>query len=208
MSLEQTIYKFLETISEKSVETYRMKINIFYRFLIQEKGINDRSYGSYLEAMKIEEIEESLENYINSNQIKSMSIALHYISVVKRYFNFIYKLGIKNNNLIKSFGLLEEHPDSFQSRIREKILSDPRLQVKDSKQEISLEEAEVLISECDQRIKEIIEENTVLEYKEYASKYNDLMTSIIIKLILYTGITYRAISVTTYSKCQRVAQVA
>lgn len=193
MNLKDTIEQFLETISESSIETYKSKIYVFYNFLTKEKGINDKSYQSYLEAMKINEVEESLDYYIVSNAIKSESISWHFISVVKRYFSFIYKLGIRNVNLLKSFGLSEEHPDSFQSIIGKKIFNDPRLEKKDSKSEITWEEAKILISECDQRIKELIEEDKILDYKEYASKYNDYLSSLMIKLILFTGIPYRVV---------------
>lgn len=193
MNLKETIEQFLETISESSIKTYKSKIYIFYEFLTLEKGINDKTYKIYLETMKINEIEESLDYYIVGNKIKSESIAWHFISVIKRYFNFIYKLGIQNVNLLKSIGLSEDHPDSFQYKIREKIFNDYRLAKKDSKEEITWEEAEVLISECDQRIKELIEEGELLDYKKYATKYNDYMSSIIIKLVLFTGVPYRVI---------------
>lgn len=204
MNLKHTIDKFLDTISESSSEIYKTKIYIFHKFLVCEKGINDKSYQSYLEAMKIEEVEESLDFYIISNEIKSESIAWHYISVVKRYFNFIYKLGIQNINLIKSFGLLEDHSDSFQRKMREKIFNDTRLEKREPKSELIWEEVEVLISECDQQIKEIVEENKVLDYNKSPIKYNDLMSSIIIKLILFTGVPYRVVRDIRYDSINTV----
>lgn len=199
MNLKDTMEQFLDTISESSTQTYKSKIYVFYDFLTSEKGINDKSYQSYLEAMKINEVEESLDYYIMTNEIKSESIAWHFISVIKRYFSFIYRLGIQNVNLLKSFGLSEEYSDSFQAKIREKIFNDSRLEKKDSKSEISWEEAEILISECDQRMKELIDEGKILDYKEYASKYNDYLSSLIIKLILFTGIPYRVVRDIKYS---------
>jgi len=145
IELNDNMKEFVKTISESSRKIYKGKMDIFFNFLTIEKGINDKSYRSYLEAMKINEVEESLDYYIITNKIKSESIAWHFISVVKRYFNFLYKLGIRNVNLLKSFGLSEEHTDSFQSKMREKIFNDSRLEKKDSKSEIIWEEAEVLV---------------------------------------------------------------
>ena len=204
MSLKDTIEKFLETISESSVSIYRSKIEVFHNFLIVEKGITNKSYQSYLEAMKINEIEESLNYFIESNQIKSQSITWNFISVVKRYFGFIYVLGIKNDNLIKAFGLSVSNPDSFQFKLNEKILNDPRLEKKNVKSEISWEEAQILISECDQRMKELKDENKILDYNKNAYKYKDYMSSIIIKLILFTGLTYQEVPKIEYGNVNRI----
>ena len=193
MKLIDTINNFLETISKSSIETYRTKINVFHQFLTTKKSITDSSYRSYLEAMKIEEIGESLEFYISTNNIKSQTIALHYISVIRRYFNFIYNNNIQNLNLLVSFGLKTENPDSYRYKMMNQILNDSRLEARDEKEELSLQEVEILVAECDQKILEIIQQDRVLNYKIYPSQYNDLMSSIIIKLILLTGIPYRTV---------------
>lgn len=183
----------MDTISETSYEIYKNKIFVFYDFLLYEQGINDKSYQSYLEAMKIEEIQESLDYYIKSKEIKSESVAWHYISVVKRYFKFIYKLGIQNVNLIKSFSLSDDNIDSFQNIMRKKIFNDNRLKKKESISEIEWEDANILISECDQQLKELIDVDRILIYKVKPTKYNDLLLTIIIKVILFTGVSYQVI---------------
>jgi len=191
MGLKATIQNFLETISISSREAYRNKINAFYKFLISEKAIVDTQFDSYLEGMDVEDIIESLNYYIFCNDINSQTMALHYASVIKRYFSFLFTLGIQNNTLIQAFGLPQDNERSYQYIMREIISNHPKLERRDQKEEITWEEAVVLIAECDQRIKEVMDENNVLDYRVYASKYNDLMSSIILKLILFTGIPYR-----------------
>lgn len=125
MTFKETIELFMNQVSDSSYEIYKNKIMVFYKFLVSEKGINDKSYKSYLEAMKTEEIIESLNYYIIGNKINSESVAWHYISVVKRYFLFIYdakNLIIQNGNLIKSFSLSHDSKDSFTYKIKKKFL--------------------------------------------------------------------------------------
>lgn len=200
MTLKETIIDYLDTISESSKESYKTKLDMFMRFLENEKQIIDRSFQSYIEAMKIEEIMESLDYYIICNNIKSQSIAWHYCSVIKRYFNHIYELGFDNAKLIKSFGQDEKNPESYQSRIREKIFNDIRLEKKEQKSELELQELRDLISECNEEIRELIEEDLILDYKKYSYKYNDLMSSIIIKLMLLTGVKYVVVRNIKFSK--------
>jgi len=199
MSLANTITLFIYSISDSSKQTYETKIKVFHRFLTSEKGVNDKTYQNYLESMKIEEIIESLDHYIIYNDIKSESIALHYISVVKRFFNFIYKLGMQNTNLIKSFGLADDNKKSFQFQIKQKIFNDSKLEKKSAKVELSKVEAEVLVSECDEQIRELFQENLILEYKSYPYKYRYFYASIIFKLILFTGIPYRVVRELKYN---------
>lgn len=193
MTFKETIELFLNKVSVSSYEIYKSKIMVFYKFLVSEKGISDKSYKSYLEAMKTEEIIESLKYYIVGNKINSESVAWHYISVVKKYFLFIYdvkNVKIQNANLIKSFSLPESSIDSFTYKIKNEIYESGGLEKKDSKTELSQEEVEVLISECDQHIKELLDRDSVIDSP---SQYNDFVSSIIIKLLLFTGAKYQVI---------------
>jgi len=52
-------------------------------------------------------------------------------------------------------------------------------------------------------MKELIEEGKILDYNEYASKYNDYMSSLIIKLILFTGIPYRVVRNIEYDNANK-----
>ncbi|MEK3879188.1 hypothetical protein [Paenibacillus sp. FSL M7-0420] len=193
MTFKETIELFMNQVSDSSYEIYKNKIMVFYKFLVSDKGINDKSYKSYLEAMKTEEVIESLNYYIIANKINSESVAWHYISVIKRYFLFIYdaeKLIIQNANLIKSFSLSNDSKDSFTYKIKKEIFESGDLEKKDSKTELTQEEVEVLISECDQQIKELLEGDSILKYP---SQYNDFVSCIIIKLLLFTGAKYQVI---------------
>ncbi|MBN3386848.1 hypothetical protein [Clostridium botulinum] len=205
MTLKETIEKFLnEKVSKNSYEIYKGKIYVFYKFLLVNKGINDSSYSSYLEGMKIKEIQESLNFYIIDNSIKAESAAWHYIAVIKRYFKFLYDLGIKNTELIKSFSISETNKDSFQYKIYKQINQNKRLIKKGNKQEITFDEAKIIISECDEQIEEILDGRRILEYNKHAIQYNDFVGCIIIKLILLTGTTYRNIRLINFSDLNNV----
>lgn len=191
MGFDGTIEGFLGSISASSREAYRNKINVFYKFIISEKKVDDTLYRSYLEGMDVKDIIESLDYYIFCNDISSQTMALHYASVIKGYFSYVFTLGIRNQNLLQAFGLPPDNQSSYQYIMREVISNHPKLEQRDQKDEITWDEAVILIAECDQRIKEIMDENNVLDYRVYASKYNTLMFSIMLKLILFTGVPYR-----------------
>jgi site-specific recombinase XerD len=183
----------METVSENSHDIYLNKIDKFFDFLVDEKEINDKSFQSYLGAMRIEEIQESLNWYITQNNIKKESVAWHYLSVIKRYFTCIYRIGIKNDNLIKLFSLTESNENSFQSVMTKLIDDDKRLEKMKPKTEIESEDFEVLTSECDQRLKELIEEDRVLIYNKKPIRYNDLLATLVIKVVIYIGASYSSI---------------
>jgi hypothetical protein len=75
-------------------------------------------------------------------------------------------------------------------KIKKEIFESGDLEKKDSKTELTQEEVEVLISECDQQIKELLDGDSILEYP---SQYNDFVSCIIIKLLLFTGAKYQVI---------------
>lgn len=194
MKLKETIDEFLESVSENSTKIYITKIYSFHKFLVEVKGISDGSFESYLSSMRIEEVIDSLDYYINKNQIAKSTVAWHYISVVKRYFSFLEIKGISNNGLLKLFGLDNNSEKSFNNRIKKVIDGHEKLFKLDSKEELNYDEIEMLVIECDEQIRNILmEKEKVLDYNKYASKYNDLMYSIVIKLIVFSGIKYKVI---------------
>lgn len=185
MKLKETIDRFLELAPGKSAEVYGGKIKYFYDFLVEVKGINDDSYQLYLAAMSVTEIIESLDRYIEKKEITKTSVALHYISVVRHYFNFLYRFEIANNEVFKSFSY----------KIQEFVTSDQRLAPVDVKEPLSFDEIKLLLIECDQQVDEALKNNQMTLYNKISiSQYNDLMAAIIMKLMAFTGIKFKVIN--------------
>lgn len=195
MELKQTITNFINSVSPKSIKAYEGKINAFYEFLVTHKGINDNSFESYLASMRKSEIIESLDVYINQNKINKTSVAWHYIAVIKRYFIYLYSIGIKNSTLIMSFGLEDAQKESLNYHLKEFINHNSALAKIDVKSELSYEEMELLLIECDEQIYDLLKDKKeILNYKKYPTKYNDFMYSLLIKIMAYTGIKYNVIN--------------
>lgn len=195
MKLRETIDLFLGSISEKSVDVYAGKINYFYNFLVDIKGINDNSFQSYLASMRVIEIIESLDNYVVKNDVTKTTVALHYISVVRRYFHFLYNLGIENNNLLKLFSLERNNIYSFSYKVQEVVNNDKRLTAIDVKEALSFEEIQLLIIECDEEVDAVINNPQLsLDNTIPSNKYNNLMAAIMLKIMVFTGIKFKVLN--------------
>lgn len=195
MRLRETFDLFLASISEESKEVYSGKINCFYNFLVEKKGITDGSFHSYLSSMRDTEILESLQQYIDNNEVTKISVARHYISVVKRYFNFLYGLQIENNNLLRNFTLEKRYSDSFNNKLKEFIDNNNRLADIGTKSALTLEEVKLLVVECDQEIEDILKEpQTTLFSTINKISYNNIMSAVALKLMVFTGVKFNVLN--------------
>lgn len=195
MTLRRTFDLFLESVSEKSKDVYSGKINCFYNFLVEKKGITDGSFQSYLSSMRDIEILESLQDYIDKNELTKISVALHYISVVRRYFNFLYGLQIENNNLLRNFSLEKRHNDSFTNKLREFIKNNNRLTDIGTKSALTLDEVKLLLIECDQEIEDVLRDRQIALFSNInKTTYNNIMSAVALKLIVFTGIKFNILN--------------
>lgn len=174
---------------ESSVIAYRRKLNIFYEYLTNECGVNDNNYRDLLKGLSKENIIQSIEYYVDKYSIEFKVTVESYVIVIKSFFDFLtleYDIVNDNFDSTKSFNILK-------TRINTKI---DELELYKSKQKspISSKAFQKILVYCDNKIDSAYESKLI----DYSKKNNSILTefisSLIVKLIMYTGIKNNIVS--------------
>lgn len=185
MKFEDTVKAFLS----EQPDVYTSRIKAFEKFLLDEKGINDSSYKTYLGGMKTEEILQSLDYFIERNKIKKASVANHYISVVTTYFQYIERYGIENEHLFKELG--KTNNGSFYKTVKKYILDDERLEDIVQSEPLDSEEINILIDHTDKILNNII--NITKDDLPDEKDFNRMSAAIGLKLMIFCGTKYEVL---------------
>lgn len=192
MTLFESIESFLkERISKRTESAYRSRIMCFYNFLINKKHICDDTYINYFSGIRIDEIEEALDYFIETNEkVQSKAAAYHFVSVIRMYFDYIERKGITADKLLKTFSKTSGN-DSYRFRLNTKIKNDSRLKDVKNNDILSNDEAMNILDQCNRNIKILKEkECDILNFNKRADRYTELLANIIIKFLLFTGCKY------------------
>lgn len=186
--LEQSINKFL---IDKPVDGYKKDLNVFTKFLKEEKKIDSKSLEYFLQGFRTNGIIESLGFYINKNGVTSLSAARRYTSCLREFFRYIIlKNIIENNELYIELGAPAYDDNSYTHKINRYISEDKRLKDTEGFIAISEEDVKLLIDVCD----ETLDSQEVFEKAVQKQKYyNKFRSSLVLKLILLTGIRYNVL---------------
>lgn len=188
LSLEESVNKFL---IDKPVEGYHNNLNVFSRFLKEEKQINSNIINEFLQGLRTDGIIKSLDFYIRENKLTSIDTARRYSSCIREFFRYIiHKNIIENKELSIELGAPSYNEKSYTYKINNFIAKDKRLKESDGFVAISEEDVKYLIEQCD------ITLDSEEVYKETMQKqkyYNKFRSAIILKLILLTGIRYEVL---------------
>lgn len=183
---------FSEFFKEIKTETYRSRIKAFKEFIIVKKKINDGTYATYFKAMGTEEVLQSLDYYIRSNNIKKQSVAKHYGEMMKKFFHFLRTKGIENKEIFMCLG--RKGKDSFDSIIQNYVANDERLKKSESNEEYEDDEIIILIENANNII-----ENSLLHKDDLFSgkkkySFKMYMAAIGVKLIVFSGTSFNNLS--------------
>ncbi|BCK01423.1 hypothetical protein [Anaerocolumna chitinilytica] len=179
-----TIEMFLQSQTEDSAKEYKPKIESFYQFLTEERKINDNTYNNYLSSVKVDDIIDALDYFINQNKVTRETVARYYCSVIKNYIKYLKSVDITNNKIIESFGLDSDDPQSFMHLINKTISKDKRLSKPDKKLPYELSELEIVIEECDSNIDDLCNIKTD---KINENTFDKLVYLLCIKIMIFTG---------------------
>jgi len=184
--LKTTIETFLVTKAGNSdtvrtVETYGRKIGVFSDYLIFKRSLNDDNYELILRSLTSEHIVESIEFYVEKCDIKYKATVDTYFTVVKEYFKFIQtEYGITNDTFNHNHEVA-----ILKDKVEEKI-NQLKLNITKQCEPLSKIECMQLISKCNEKIDSV--SNVQIVQDGYNSDYSFFVSSIIVKLMLYTGI--------------------
>lgn len=187
-SLENLIDQFL---IDKPIEGYKKDLNIFTKFLKEERKINPETLNYFLQGFRTDGVIESLGFYIKENSLTSIGTARRYSSCIREFFRYIiYKDIIENKELGIELGAPSYDEKSYTYKINNYISKDKRLKETDGFITISEGDLNFLIDECDETLnsQEVFEKG--IEKQKY---YNKFRSAIVLKLILLTGIRYEVL---------------
>lgn len=187
-SFEKSVEGFL---IDKPVEGYKNNLNIFQKYLDEEKQIHSNVQKEFLQGFRTDGIIESLEFYIRENKLTSVDTARRYSSCIREFFRYIiHENIIENEKLSVELGAPPYNEKSYTYKVNNFIAEDKRLKETEGFIAISEEDVKSLIEQCD------ITLNAEEVYNEALCKqkfYNKLRSAVILKLILLTGIKYEVL---------------
>lgn len=183
---------FAEFSKEVKSDTYQSKIKSFREFIVEVKKICDGTYITYFKAMSVDEILESLDYFIRRNHIKKETVAKHYCEMIKKFFHFLRSKGVENKEFFLCLG--RKGNDSFDSIVRNYVISDERLKRPESNEEYEDDEIIILI----ERANSIINNSLNHEHELFSGKkkysFKKFTAAIGVKLIILSGTSFNNIS--------------
>ncbi|MED4297368.1 hypothetical protein P4678_22295 [Priestia megaterium] len=203
MSFEETVDRFLkrqkegEYLSDASIIRYRHKLNIFNEYLTIKCKVTEDTFETYLRGILADHILNSLDFYIETRDIKCEDTARSYISAIKEYFRYINKEENLKNNLVESFSYDQDFEGSFSYVFENKIKQLRATKILEYPKQVSPideNEFERLRIHCDKTIREAKINNIFKEGAVYRGPYNRLISALIVKLMLFSGIKFESVS--------------
>lgn len=192
--------KHIENLVKEFIEAnkdYKNDINNFVNYLeTQEEGAS--FYNRFtLGGMSTRGIIESVDYYVSIGQFKKKETARKYLSSIGQLFEFIFeRTDIENTDLKNQLGAPANREESYIRRCNEYVNNCDLLAEKEKNRALNDEEARELLNICDKYIADVlenrIEENNNLMVKK-------MIVAMSVKLMLFTGITYRQIRVLRFS---------
>ncbi|MDH2333758.1 MULTISPECIES: hypothetical protein [Paenibacillus] len=191
MKLKDLIDEFIQAKQNeqsRNVVGYYKDLGVFHDFL-ESKDVTEKNINEYLRGISTDIIIDCINYYITKNNVTSVSTVQRFVSAVKEFFVYIMTVGhVKNEPLLKAIGLPAHKIDSFRYSINKAVSDHPILKESGKSSRFTEEEIIDLINECNSVIQD------VSRYAESDSiSFNKLLSAIIYKLTIFTGIAYREI---------------
>lgn len=156
-----------------------------------ENYLNYLTHGAItlvtLQGIRTENIIESIKYNIQHNQHASKSIALKYASAVAQFFRYAdSQQWFRNDNFRDEINApFRFSGDSYRARITEFISSNRKLLEKESKDVLTREEVQRILDFVDSYLSEV-------NFNEHAVEYDVAAAMLAIKLMIFSGIKYKA----------------
>ena len=182
---EKTIEKFNQLTEYR----YASNLYAFKEFIMINNGIPSESIKMYFQGIETSVLISSLNYYIESRGITSYGASQKYVSAIKEYFRFLISNNyIQNDKLMNSFGHRSDENKSFRLQVNKYLSSNNQVKESQIKEICSDDEIRDFIECCNQ----IISENVISNQVDKIS-FHKIRSALISKLIILTGIVYRAV---------------
>jgi integrase len=143
----------------------------------------------FLQGVRTDTLIKALEDYIISRGVNTNSAAQTFSYAIQEYFNFLFSIGLQNNELEHELGRPASNDRSYRSRINTFISDHPQLMDSEGFNEFTYDQIKKLVYECD-RTFEGEDSETALTTQIHFNKFR---SALILKLIVMTGIRYEVI---------------
>lgn len=200
LDINKSIQEFLETLKverdyePRSIGRYEQLLFVYNEFLNDEIKLNDNTLKAYLNGVAPKELFDALLYYIRTRSVTSEDTADLFISVLKGFFQFLKRTNnIESDSLTVTFGLSSQDPNSFASSYNlyiQQLIHDKIILFKKSGKPLTENIVKMLINYCD----ECIEKFDLEQILANKDKYNRFVYAVMIKLIIYCGISERVLS--------------
>lgn len=175
-------------LSQRTIERYEFVLNVFKRYLRIAPNETEESVCNRVSNFTYVELLESLDEYIKYNRVKAEDTCFFYLTVLREFIKYQKQSGaIQCDNLISSFGMSDSDMNSFNFQAFSHVsglIVDKKIKKSDSGPPYSDIEIQRIIAYCDQNI-------VIPKAPEALSKtkYNQLVKSLITKIIVLTGVS-------------------
>jgi site-specific recombinase XerD len=187
----ESIDKFIE---RTEVEGYRKDLIVFKDF-IESKHINNDTWLDYISGISTKTIIESLNYYIESSRVTSVSTAKRYVSAVKEYFSFMFEQNhIYQNTLFNEIGYKYDNEKSFSYQLNKAISQNKELRAKESVAIYDENEVVEFIHVCDEVLSMSPATACIM-----SKNFTKFVSTLIFKLVIISGTMYRDIITITKS---------
>lgn len=184
MTFDDVIEAFMNSVeTDKSggtPVTYKRKIYVFQEYVNLKLEAKDVNFQSILSAMTKEQLVDSLAYYVTTYDVRYVTTAENYITVIGVFFDFIaFSYQWKN-------ALFETKSKNMELKIAyEKKISELGLNVKEQVEPLNDDEAKKLLNICNNKI----DNATIDEVINGAvnGNFSAYMSSLISKLVLLYG---------------------
>lgn len=184
MKLKNIIEEFLKAQNDETRATYKKKIYVFGEYLVEKKNATDANFVSILKGMEIKDFMESLEFYVKNNNISFESSAELYFSTVRSFYMHISDKY--ENCYIGNKAYASELNKEYKATVKALKLNSA-VQVKP----LENIQARILLDKCNEVLKNFGYEELVSG--KHNGVFSRCLSAIIIKLVLYFGISNKTI---------------
>ena len=187
--LTETKDEFLSSV-KKNLLAKRNCIEMFLRYLTEERKVRQENAKGFLGGMKVEDVIQSLGYYIEQNNITSKGSCTTYRACIREYFTYLTQEGkIQNDKIMSEFGVVSSDINSYDNKVNRYLEENDSIQDSTTYPPCSKKEIRAIIKKCSELIKSSQDER---------GRYENIGAVLVIKLGILTGVTYRKIRETLY----------
>lgn len=183
INLQETFNEFL---NDKNIN-YKPALDSFQKFL-NEKNIYTETVKTYFQGIRSNQLVDSLNYFINSNNITSFSRCNTYASCLKEYFIYIIsKDYVKNDELMTEFSLKTYDEKSYRYKINNFIANKECIKNSSGFESFNDQDIYDLIEDCNNTMNDL---DILKKADKMKINFNKYTSALGLKLILLTGIKY------------------